>query len=156
MNGIKRRAANLDSAQDKGTYLPDMFTDDFPQFTSASKELLVPPSVLEMFIEMAVDAVSTKRYGSRWRYVTGLLIAHHCTRYLRTYAESSASAQAAAQGGTVTGVLSSASLGDARVTYDTSLVTKGAEAFGDLNMTEYGRQFVSFAKASFIGGSYIV
>jgi hypothetical protein len=133
-----------------------MFLSDFPGFTDSDGNSLVPSAILEMFVEMGISAVSTRRYGKAWRYQIGLFVAHYCTKYLKTYAESSASPQAAAALGSVTGILSSASLGDASVSYDTSAASKAIEAFGDFNTTEFGRQFATLAKAAFTGGSYIV
>ena len=64
---------------------------------------------------------------------------HYVTLMLRVYIPSSETAQDAAASGTLTGVVKSATLGDASVTYDTSAITAGTEDWGDLTPPPMGR-----------------
>ena len=91
-----------------------------------------------------------------WRYAVGLYVAHYATLYLRTYAQSSPTADQAAATGALVGVVKSATLGDSSVSYDTTAATKGTEDWGDLNSTTYGQMLANRAKLVGLGGSYVI
>ena len=86
----------------------------------------------------------------------GLYVAHYCTLYLRTYAESSATPAQAAASGALVGVVQSATLGDSSVSYDTSALTKGTEDWGDLNATTYGQMLANKAKLIGMAGTLVI
>ena len=75
--------------------------------------------------------------------------------YLKTYAASSATPQQAAATGALVGVVSSAKLGNASVTYDTDALTKATEGWGDLNATIYGQMLATQARLVGMGGTYV-
>ena len=54
------------------------------------------------------------------------------------------------------GVVKSATLGDASVTYDTAAITAGTEDWGDLNSTTYGQILANRAKLIGMAGSYVI
>ena len=126
--------------QTQGNYTAEDFQQDFPQFYTAGTEgtpatCLVPATMLSEIISMANASVQPDKWLESWRYAVGLYVAHYCTLYLRTYAESSATPAQAAASGALVGVVQSATLGDSSVSYDTSALTKGTEDWGDLNAT---------------------
>ena len=71
------------------------------------------------------------------------------TLYLKTIQnspEGSKNIAAAAASGQMFGVVTSASLGDASVSYDTSAATQLTSNWGQWNLTAYGQQYASLAK----------
>jgi hypothetical protein len=107
---------------------------------------------------MCNDIVSPDRWGETWRLAAGLFVAHYATLYLRTIRtapEGSTTITAAADSGTLFGVVTSASLGDASVSYDTSAATNLTTNWGQWNLTAYGQQYASLAKMMCMGGCWI-
>lgn len=89
----RETAANIPQPGERGTYLKEMFQEDFPQFCqlytqSGSDEepvkLLLPETMLQTFIDQANDSVLPSRWGSLWRYAAGLYVAHFSALYLKT------------------------------------------------------------------------
>lgn len=152
--GVRAAAANI--GQTTGSYTREMFKEDFPQFFNAEGASLLPETMLGEIINMANASVQPDKWGETWRYAVGLYVAHYVTLYLRTYSESSATPQQAAASGALVGVVKSATLGDASVSYDTSAITAGTEDWGDLNSTIYGQMLANRAKLVGMGGSYAI
>ena len=150
--GVRAEAANVGTK--KGNYTKDMFQADFPQFFDKEGKPLAPESMMDMFLAMAGDAVQPDKWLDKWRYAAGLYTAHYVTLYLKTYTPSSETAQQAAQTGALMGVVKSASLGDASITYDTDSLTKATEDWGSLNATQYGQLLATEARLIGLGGSY--
>lgn len=138
----------------EGNYTAEMFADDFPQFTDGEGTSHLPTTVLDMFIEDANSTILPDVWGKRWRYASGLFVAHRCALYLKTFKESSATPQEAAAD--MVGVVKSATMGDTSVSYDNSAITEGTKKWGTWNATEYGAQLVTEARAIGISGSYVV
>lgn len=151
-----------------GSYTTDMFYEDFPQFKKVSEgedgeeeapQGFVPESMMNVFMRMCNDAVAKERWGEMWRLASGLYVAHFATTYLKSNRGNtggSASAEEVADSGSLLGIVNSASLGDASVSYDTSPITAGTELWGQWNQTAYGQQFASMAKLVAIGGGYVM
>lgn len=157
--GVRAAAANI--GQSQGNYTAEMFQQDFPQFYTAETEetpaaCLVPATMLSEIISMANASVQPDKWLESWRYAVGLYVAHYCTLYLRTYAESSATPAQAAASGALVGVVQSATLGDSSVSYDTSALTKGTEDWGDLNATTYGQMLANKAKLIGMAGTLAI
>lgn len=157
--GVRAMAANL--GRSVGSYTEAMFQADFPQFYTAATEdapaaCLVPPAMLELFVQMANESIQPDKWGTLWRYAAGLYVAHCATLYLRTYSPSSDSPGQAAATGALVGVISSAKLGSDSVTYDTDALTKATEGWGDLNATQYGQLLATKARLVGLGGSYVI
>ena len=152
--GVRGMAANIGHSQ--GNYTAELFQQDFPQFFNAEGQSLVPPAMLSEIVNMANASVQPDKWLESWRYAVGLYVAHYATLYLRTYAESSQTPSQAAATGALVGIVSSATLGDSSVSYDTTAVTKGTEDWGDLNATTYGQMLANRAKLIGLGGSYVI
>ena len=94
--GARSVAANVPQPGEQGDYTAEMFQKDFPQFTKRilpeqergeeAVVSLVPEQVLGMFVAQANDSVLSSRWGSMWRYASGLYVAHFASLYLKTYA----------------------------------------------------------------------
>lgn len=150
-SGIRAAASGLSDGA-PGGYDIECFREDFPQFFRADGSGLLPDPMLQQIIDMANASVRPDRWGSSWRYAAGLYAAHYVTLSLRGYAPSNETPEQAAASGALSGVVKSATLGDASVTYDTGAITAGTEDWGDLNRTTYGQMFASRAKLVGMGG----
>ena len=152
--GVRAEAANLGCG--KGSYTAELFKADFPQFFTAEGECLLPAAMLAEIIRMANASIQPDKWGESWRYAAGLYVAHYVTLLLRSYAPSSENPDQAAASGNLVGVVKSATLGDASVSYDTSAITAGTEDWGDLNATSYGQMLASRARLVGMAGSYVI
>ena len=163
--GAKQVAANVPQPGERGDYTMEMFQTDFPQFWQAYKEigsedeqykLLLPESMLQMFVDQANNSVLPSRWGSMWRYAAGLYVAHFAALYLKTYAPSSDNSGQVATSAAQVGVVKSATMGDTSIGYDNSAVTAGTEKWGAWNLTQYGTQLVTMARMVGMGGMYCI
>lgn len=152
--GVRAAAANL--SQGKGSYTAEQFQEDYPQFFNAEGNFLGSASMLQEIINMANLSIQPDRWGESWRYAVGLYVAHYVTLSLRSYAASNEDPAQAAASGALTGVVSSATLGDASVSYDTSAITAGTEDWGDLNATTYGQMLANKAKLIGMAGTLVI
>lgn len=152
--GVRAAAANL--GRGKGNYTLEQFREDYPQFFNSEGNFLGSPAMLQEIINMANLSIQPDRWGGSWRYAAGLYVAHYATLSLRSYAASNEDPAQAAASGALTGVVNSAALGDASVSYDTSAITAGTEGWGDLNATTYGQTLANRAKLVGMGGSYVI
>ena len=157
--GIAGAASNIVS-ENISVYTEEMFKEDFPQFTkkeeSGTHVCLVPSTILLQFISMANAAIQEARWFEKWRFAMGLYIAHYSALYLKSYAPESKSAGEAANSGALLGLTSSASLGDASVSYDNKAIIAATEKWGALNSTSYGQLLVTEARLVSMGGSFII
>ena len=159
-------AANVPTPGEQGSYSPDMFYMDFPQFTkrippgeeggAESVESLVPEGILNMFVDQANDSVLPSRWGSMWRYAAGLYTAHFAALYLKTWAPGSDNSGQAAGSAAQPGAVKSATMGDTSMSYDNSAITAGTEKWGAWNATQYGSQLVTMARLVGMGGMYAI
>lgn len=152
--GVRAAAANL--GHGKGDYTLEQFQEDYPQFFNAEGNFLGSGTMLQEIINMANLSIQPDRWGESWRYAVGLYVAHYATLSLRSYAAYNEDSAQAAATGALTGVVNSATLGDASVSYDTSAITAGTEDWGDLNATTYGQMLANRAKLVGMGGSYVI
>lgn len=152
--GVVAGASNVST--DKGNYNVAVFQRDFPQFFDSEGNPLAPESIIELFVGMANETISPSKWGSNAEYCAGLFVAHRLTMYLRTYAPSSTKPQQAAASGALVGVVRSATIGDASISYDTSAVTAATSGWGDLNATQYGQILASIARMVGMAGSYAI
>ena len=153
---FRREAAAANLGRGKGNYTLEQFREDYPQFFNSEGNFLGSPAMLQEIINMANLSIQPDRWGGSWRYAAGLYVAHYATLSLRSYAASNEDPAQAAASGALTGVVSSAALGDASVSYDTSAITAGTEGWGDLNATTYGQTLANRAKLVGMGGSYVI
>ena len=152
--GVRAAAANIGSS--KGNYTVEQFRKDYPQFFNAVGDFLGSLSMLEQIIDMANTGVQPDKWLDSWRYAVGLYAAHYATLSLRGYAASNETPEQAAASGALVGVVKSATLGDASVSYDTTTITAGTEDWGDLNSTTYGQILANRAKLIGMSGTYVI
>ena len=152
--GVRAAAANI--GHSVGDYTVEQFREDYPQFFNAEGYFLGSLPMLEQIIQMANVSIQPDKWLDSWRYAVGLYVAHYATLSLRGYAASNETPQQAAASGALVGMVKSATLGDASVTYDTTAITAGTEDWGDLNSTTYGQILANRAKLIGMAGSYVI
>ena len=152
--GVKAAAANIGTGV--GDYTVEQFREDYPQFFNAEGYFLGSLPMLEQIIQMANVSIQPDKWLDSWRYAVGLYVAHYATLSLRGYAASNETPQQAAASGALVGMVKSATLGDASVTYDTAAITAGTEDWGDLNSTTYGQILANRAKLIGMSGTYVI
>ena len=152
--GVKAAAANI--GHSVGNYTVEQFREDYPQFFNSEGYFLGSLSMLEQIIHMANISIQPDKWLDSWRYAVGLYVAHYATISLRGSAESNETPQQAAASGALVGMVKSATLGDASVTYDTAAITAGTEDWGDLNSTTYGQMLANRAKLIGMAGTYVI
>lgn len=142
-----------------GAYTEDMFLEDYPPFKNKTTgENFVPTAMMNTFLKMANDVVSPDRWGETWRLAVGLFVAHYATLYLKTIQnnpDGSSNIATAASAGGQYGIVTSASLGDASITYDTTAATNLTTNWGQWNLTAFGQQYASLARMMCMGGGYV-
>ena len=152
--GVKAAAANIGTGV--GDYTVEQFREDYPQFFYSEGYFLGGLPMLEQIIQMANVSIQPDKWLDSWRYAVGLYVAHYATLSLRGYAASNETPQQAAASGALVGMVKSATLGDASVTYDTAAITAGTEDWGDLNSTTYGQILANRAKLIGMSGTYVI
>lgn len=152
--GVRAAAANI--GHSIGNYTVEEFRTDYPQFFNSEGYFLGSLPMLEEIIRMANVSIQPDKWGDSWRYAAGLYVAHYVTLSLRGYAASNETPQQAAASGALVGMVKSATLGDASVTYDTAAITAGTEDWGDLNSTTYGQILANRAKLIGMSGTYVI
>ena len=152
--GVRAAAANM--GRSVGDYTVEDFRTDYPQFFNTEGYFLGGLPMLEEIVRMANAAIQPDRWLDNWRYAVGLYVAHYATLSLRGYAASNETPEQAAASGAPVGVVKSATLGDASVSYDTAALTAGTEDWGDLNSTTYGQILANRAKLIGMGGTMVL
>lgn len=135
--GVKAAAANIGTGV--GDYTVEQFREDYPQFFNADGYFLGSLPMLQEIIHMANVSIQPDKWLDSWRYAVGLYVAHYATLSLRGYATSNETPEQAAASGALVGMVKSATLGDASVSYDTAAITAGTEDWGD--PLRYGNQW---------------
>lgn len=152
--GVKAAAANIGTGV--GDYTVEEFQQDYPQFFRLDGTFLGSLTMLQEIVRMANVSIQPDKWLDSWRYAVGLYVAHYVTLSLRGYAENNETPDAAAASGALVGMVKSATLGDASVTYDTSAITAGTEDWGDLNATTYGQMLANRAKLIGMRGTLVL
>lgn len=152
--GVRAAAANI--GRSVGNYAVEDFRTDYPQFFNADGYFLGSLTMLEEIVRMANAAIQPDKWLDGWRYAVGLYVAHYATLSLRGYAASNETPEQAAASGALVGMVKSATLGDASVSYDTAAITAGTADWGDFNSTTYGQMFANRAKLIGMAGSYVI
>lgn len=152
--GVKAAAANIGTGV--GDYTVEQFREDYPQFFNADGYFLGSLPMLQEIIHMANVSIQPDKWLDSWRYAVGLYVAHYAILSLRGYATNNETPEQAAASGALVGMVKSATLGDASVSYDTAAITAGTEDWGDLNSTTYGQILANRAKLIGMGGTLVL
>lgn len=133
-------AANI-AVGDNPPYTATDFLTMYPQFTS------VPDAVIEAYVYVAGISIMHARWCGMWKLAMGLYIAHFVTLWAQASAAGATSTiQQAAAAGLAIGITTSQSVHDVSVG-STILTGGGMERFGAYNLTIFGQEFATWAKA---------
>ena len=106
---------------------------------------MIPAIVMKAYIFLASAQIQSKRWCELWPFAMGLFIAHNCELFIKAYAGGPGSSMArVAEAGLALGVKTSKSAGDVSAGM-TAL--PGLEDWGSYQLTIYGQQFATYAKA---------
>ena len=115
---------------------------------------MIPVRILKAYINLASASIQEKRWCEMWHLAMGLYVAHYCTLFLRAFAQGPGStASQVAGAGLAFGIQTSKSAGDVSVGMQ---ALQGFEDWGSYQLTIYGQQFVTFAKAIGSGGMLLL
>ena len=106
---------------------------------------MLPAVVMKAFIFLGSSQIQQERWQELWYFAMGLFIAHNCEMFIKAYAGGPGSTMArVAEAGLALGVKTSKSAGDVSAGM-TAL--QGLEGWGSYQLTIYGQQFATYAKA---------
>lgn len=154
--GIISGASNI-----RGGENPPFTADDFkavyPQFFGEDGAPLVPPEVLDMYVQFAHSCVSYARYRDAWRVCISLFIAHFLTLYMQSMLADGQdhNAQSVVNAGQTQGLAASKSVGGASISYDFTTAMQDLDGWAAWKLTTYGTQFATIAKILTMGGMYV-
>jgi hypothetical protein len=122
------------------------FITAFPEFSDATK---YPQAQADFWLTNAYATLNAARFGKNLDLAAMLYTAHYITLSARDVAASSGSGFA----GSVSGPMSSKSVGPVSVGYDTGSTTlRGAAMW---NSTSYGVRFYQLLRIAGAGGAYV-
>ena len=116
---------------------------------------LVPPDILQMFVDMANSSILEVRFHSQWAYAMCLYIAHFCALYVQSQSGMNQTAAQVINTAQAVFPKSSKSVGDVSVSYDTSSILGDMPGWGAWKMTSYGIQLATIARLVGKGGMYV-
>jgi antitoxin component of RelBE/YafQ-DinJ toxin-antitoxin module len=106
---------------------------------------MITAVVMKAFIYLASAQIQSERWCELWPFAMGLFIAHNCEMFIKAYAGGPGSSMArVAEAGLALGVKTSKSAGDVSAGM-TAL--PGLEDWGAYQLTIYGQQLATYAKA---------
>lgn len=148
-------AANIKGG-DNPPFTSADFREIYPQFWDAEGNCLVPKEVLDMYIAFVDSFVKVSRYHEAWKVCMCLAIAHFLVLYLRTMnADPDSGAVGVIKAAETRGLVASKSVDGVSVSYDFSTALADLDGWADWKTTEYGIQFITYAKAFMRAGMYI-
>lgn len=143
-------AANIADGENPAFTRAD-FIAFYPQFTGK-----VSDGILDQFVAMANAVVLQARWHDMWNFGMCLFIAHFVTLYLQTLSGGvSATASQVIESAKAKGLQTSKSVGDLSVGYDYSAILTDINGWPMWRTTEYGLQFMQYARLLGKGGMYV-
>lgn len=115
---------------------------------------LVPPIVIQTFINLATNALMSARWLNQWLFGMHLFVAHYCTLWLQSEGDPGSTAGQVAQSGLMTGVTISKNAGDVSISKQ-QIVEDHLSQFSAWLLTTYGQQLAQIASAVGSGAMYI-
>lgn len=153
--GIIASASNIRTGGNP-EYTSADFLADYPQFGKVEGGVpVIPPVMIDAWVNMAHASISKARYHDSWRIAMGFYIAHWLTLYLQTAASADDPVKKIVSSGLAKGIQTSKSAGDLSVSYDFGSVTQDMNGWGTYKLTAYGLQFVTLAKLYSAGGMMV-
>ena len=148
INQVKQTAQNSQSTGE-GTFSCQDFLEIFPQFTE--KITLISASLITMWINRAKEIISISDFGSAWKYVISLFVAHNVVKYLEKINPN----KDVVKNAQTSGFQTSKSADGLSVSYDIGSALADYNNWGILKETEYGRELIDYLKSLKAGVFYI-
>lgn len=142
-------ASNLWSTTNPPYDISDFFKM-FPQF-----EGKLDTEVIELYIDLADQSLTQKRWGRIWKLGMANFVAHFCAIHIQHTLTSESEVGQLISISQAKGLISSKSAGDVSVSYDFGPIMEDLKGYSQWKLTTYGIQFASFAKMIGKGGVYI-
>jgi hypothetical protein len=129
------------------------FKKIYPQFWADGVKEILPDEVIEMFLGLALEIVNIARYHGAWKVCVCLVAAHFLILYLRTMSSNpDPTAADIIKAGETRGLVASKSVDGVSVSYDYSTAISDLDGWAGWKTTEYGIQFIAYAKVFNLGG----
>lgn len=131
-------------------YTSSDFYKFFPQFEGKLDE-----EIVNLYVTLADNSLSERRWGTAWRIGMANFIAHFCSIHIQNSLSAESDVGQLISTANAKGLISSKSAGDVSVSYDFGSIMDDIKGYAQWKLTNYGIQFASFAKMVGKGGSYI-
>jgi len=128
------------------------FLNVYPQFGPPDGGP-IPPSVLQMYVNLASASVSQQRWCDAWQVGMALFIAHFATLYVQSVADPGSTSDQIALAGAAKGILVSKSAGGVSGSYQS--VVSDLSGWVAWKLTIFGQQFLSMGRLMGLGGMYV-
>ena len=115
------------------------FRKDFTEFSDVAR---YPTALVSSWSTLAEQITSADIYGTSYAWAVKLCTAH----FITLGQQNALVASNGGMPGQVGGVVSSKSVGDVSVSYDTNIGSMSGDAAGQWNATSYGRQYLTLAR----------
>ena len=145
---LKQTAQNSQSTGGEN-FTKEDFLEIFPQFTE--KLTAISDTLVKMWIDRAKDIIFYSDFGSMWKYVISLFVAHNIVKYLEKINPN----KDVVKNAQTSGFQTSKSAGGLSVSYDIGSALADYNGWGTLKETEYGRELIDQLKSLKAGVFYI-
>lgn len=145
---LKQTALNSQSTGGENFTKQD-FLEIFPQFTEKLNS--VSDTLVNMWIDRAKEIISPSDFGSMWKYVISLFVAHNIVKYLEKINPN----KDVVKNAQTKGFQTSKSADGLSVSYDIGSALADYNNWGTLKETEYGRELIDQLKSLKAGVFYI-
>lgn len=139
----------------KGGANPPFSLSDFREMYPQFQRQAVPESILDMYLELANNAVKESRYRSYWKVAMGLFIAHFATLWVMGSADPDSGAAGIIRAGELKGLTTSKSVDGVSVSKDYGTIMSGLDGWAAWTMTSYGVQLATLGKMVAKGGMQV-
>lgn len=156
VTGVVSDASNVRIGNTSNYQLSD-FWAAYPQFGVESDNVtyLVPTTIQQSFINLAVQCINQARWHDNWAIAVGWFTAHFCTLYLLGLQSPNSGAAAVIAAGQARGLMTSKSVGDVSASIDYADIGKDLDGWAAWKLTVYGQQLATFGKILSKGGMYV-
>lgn len=157
ITGIVADASNIRIGNGSSNYQLSDFQTNYPQFgvESDGVSYLVPQTIQQQFINLAVQCINQNRWHDNWYIAVGWFVAHFCTLYIQGTSNPNAGANAVIAAGSARGLFTSKSVGDVSTSIDYENVGRDLDGWAAWKLTIYGQQLATFGRLLSKGGMLV-
>lgn len=126
-----------------------------PRGVAPNITYLVDPTIIQMYIDLADASIKEARWHTAWHIAMGWFVAHFATLYLQGTASPTGTAAQVIAASQSHFLMSSKSVGDVSVAYDTGTTSQDLDGWAAWKLTIYGQQLATMGKLIGRGGMYV-